>query len=178
MELTEKTLESEILFEGKVITVKKDKVMLENGNETFREIVMHHGGVCVIPIDDDGMTYVVKQYRYAYQKVLTEFPAGKLEKDENPILAAHRELEEEIGMKAQELINLGEIYPSCGYLNEIIHIYLARGLVKTKQNLDDDEFLNVEKLPFAQLEQQVLSGEIKDAKTIIGMFKAKIIMAK
>lgn len=178
MKLMEKTIASETIYDGKIITVKKDNVLLEDGNEAIREIVVHHGGVCIIPITDDNMVYIVRQYRYAFQKVLLEFPAGKLEKDEDPILAAHRELEEEIGVKATELIDIGEMYPSCGYLTEIIHLYVAKGLVRSKQKLDEDEFLDVEKIPFSELEKLVLSGEVKDGKTIVGMFKAKNYLNK
>lgn len=166
MNLEEKKIESEIIFDGKVIHVVKDKVLCPNGNESIREIVKHNGGAAVLCINDKEEVLLEKQYRYAYNEVIYEIPAGKLEKDENPYHAALRELEEETGMKAESLEKLGEIYPTCGYSSEIIHIYLALNCKKTKTNFDEDEIILSEFVPLNKVKEMIKNGLIKDAKTI------------
>ena len=176
MELYEKTLNEEYAFKGKIINLRLDTVELPDGAKAGREIVEHNGGICVLPIDDDMNTYVVKQWRSPYKEVVTEIPAGKRDGNEEPLSGGKRELKEEIGAIANEYIFLGELYPSPGYCGEIIYMYLARGLTFENQDLDEDEFLNVEKMPFKQLVQMVLNGEIKDAKTIAAVLKADKII--
>ena len=176
MELYEKTLNEEYAFKGRIINLRLDTVELPDGAKAGREIVEHNGGICVLPIDDDMNTYVVKQWRSPYREVVTEFPAGKRDGNEEPLSGGKRELKEEIGMVAKEYTFLGELYPSPGYCGEIIYMYLARSLTFENQDLDEDEFLNVEKMPFKQLVQMVLNGEIKDAKTIAAVLKADKII--
>lgn len=172
MKLTEKQLSTKRIFEGSVIKVRVDEVLLENGERAIREIVEHGGAVCVVPITDDNMVYMVRQFRYAFGETMLEIPAGKLDSpDENFVEAALRELEEEIGMKTNELIYLGDFRPSVAIFTEVIHMYVAKGLYKGAQHLDDDEFLEVEKYPLETLVEMVMSGEITDGKTIAAILK-------
>ena len=162
----EKTLSSETLFEGRVITLTKDTALLENGRTATREVVHHHGGACIVPYFADGTICMVRQFRYAMGEVLTEIPAGKLDYiGEDPREAALRELREETGAVASELIPLGPFYPTCAYSTEVIQMFLARGLSFGERELDEDEFLNVFRLPLRELVEKVLNGEIPDAKT-------------
>ena len=139
----EKRLSSETKFEGRVITVTLDRVELENGGTSTREVVRHHGGAGVAALNDEGEIYLVRQYRYALDRELIEIPAGKLEKGEDPLEAAKRELGEEAGLAAAEYRDLGYIIPTCGYCSEIIYLYAAKGLSPVGQHLDADEFLSV-----------------------------------
>lgn len=176
MELTEKTLSSERIFDGVILHVRRDEVELPGGGRSFREVVDHPGGVCVLALDGQGQALLVSQYRYPYGRVLREVPAGKLEYGEDPRAAALRELREETGAVPGEFRPLGELYPSPGYCGEIIRMYLARDLTFGETDLDEDEFLNVERVPFGELVDQVLAGEIRDAKTIAAVLKAKLLL--
>lgn len=173
MELTEKTVNSKTIYEGKVINLKVNDVKLENGTLATREIVEHPGGVCVISIDDDRNVLMVKQFRAPFQAVLLEAPAGKLDKNEPHLECGKREFLEETGYIAGKMTYMGMFYPSVGFLNEKIHIYIAENLTKSTQQLDDDEFLNVEKYPLPQLLKMVETNEIKDAKTVIAILMLK-----
>ena len=161
MELTEKTLSSEKIFDGVILHIRRDQVELPGGGRSVREVVDHPGGVCVLALDDQWQALLVSQYRYPYQRVVREVPAGKLEYGEDPREAALRELREETGATPGEFRSLGELYPSPGYCGEIIHMYLARDLTFGESSLDEDEFLNVERIPFEELVEQVLQGEIR-----------------
>ncbi len=167
----ETTLASETIFTGRIIRVTKDTVRLENGSTSTREVVHHNGGACVAALTETGEVYLVRQFRYPYGKELVELPAGKLEPGEDPRVAALRELEEEVGVQADEMISLGEFYPSCGYCNEIIYLYAAKGLQKTRQHLDEDEFVTVQTAPLQSVVQQALSGELQDGKTIAAVLR-------
>lgn len=175
MELMEKTLSSENIFDGKILHIRRDTVQLPNGHEAFREVVDHSGGVCILALDDNNNALLVSQFRYPYKEVLRELPAGKLEPGEEPTLAAIRELREETGAVPGTFLPLGELYPSPGYCGEIIRMYLARDLSFGETDPDEDEFLNLERIPFDTLVEQVLSGEIKDAKTIAAVLKVKVL---
>ena len=176
MHLQEKTLKSETIYEGPIFTITHDTVELENGNETIRDVLLHHGGVCVIPVTDNNEIYLVKQFRYPFRTVTREVPAGKLEKGENHAQCGKRELLEETGCTCTEYIYLGEMYPTPAYNSEITHMYLARGLSFEKQNLDPDEFLDVEKIPLSEAVELVMDGKIKDGKTQIVILKAARIL--
>lgn len=169
----ETMLRRETIFEGRVITVTRDEVRLENGASSTREVVRHHGGACVAALTDDGQLYFVRQFRYAYERELLELPAGKLEAEEDPFPAAQRELSEEVGVTADEYADLGVFLPTCGYCNEVIHLYAARGLHRTAQHLDPDEFVTVLTIPFAEAERMALAGEINDGKTIAAIFRLR-----
>ncbi|MCQ2450969.1 MAG: NUDIX hydrolase, partial [Clostridia bacterium] len=172
MNLEEKTVKSETLFNGNVIDLVLDTVTLPNGETATREVVKHRGGVCVIAEDNDGNILLVKQFRYPYKEVVLEIPAGKRDTvDEDPLECGKRELREETGAIAKNFYPLGKLYPSPGYCGEIIWIFAATGLTFGKQDLDSDEFLNVERIPLEKLVEMVLNGEIPDAKTQTAILK-------
>lgn len=178
MHLYEKQLSSKIIHEGKIITVTEDIVELENGCEAVREVVHHSGGVCVLALTDENEIIFVNQFRYPFEDVLLEIPAGKLNASEDPLECGKRELKEETGVAAAEYIFLGEMYPTTAYLTERIHIYLARGLDFSSQNLDEDEFLDVVRIPFEKAVEMIINNEIPDAKTQVAILKAKMILQK
>ena len=170
---TETTLSSEEIFNGRVIRVTYDKVLLENGNTSTREVVHHHGGACILPVDENQNITLVRQYRYALGEEMWELPAGKLEKDENPFEAAKRELAEECGLTADHFVDLG-----VGYDSEKIYLWAATGLHNVSQHLDEDEFLDVVKMPLDEALRLVLDGTIKDSKTQIGILKYAMLRDK
>lgn len=178
MDLTEKTVASETLFEGHIVRLKLDKAEIANGKVVSREVVEHPGGVAVLAIDGKGLVTLVRQYRYPFHEIVTELPAGKLEYGEDPALAAARELEEEVGVQADELLYLGCLYSSPGFCNERLHMYLARGLHVGESHPDDDEFLERVELPFETLVEQIMAGEINDAKTVATVLKAKLLLER
>lgn len=172
MELTEKTLTQEYIYRGKIIQLRVDKALLPNGETADREVVEHNGGVCVLPLTENGEVLMVEQFRYPYSEVVLEIPAGKRDStEESPLACGHRELKEETGATAKQMDYLGELYPTPGYCGEIIYMYLARGLSYGEADPDDDEFLNLKKIPLEQVVQMVLNGEIKDAKTQTALLK-------
>ena len=172
MELNETTLASELIFDGRLLKVYRDQVGLTDGGQSIREFVHHPGGVAVVPLDRDGNVYLERQFRYPYHKVVTEIPAGKLEPGEDPFDAIRRELKEEIGATAARWDALGYIMPSVGYTDEMLYLYLARDLTFGGTHLDEDEFLEPFKLPFAQALSQAADGQINDAKTLSALFRA------
>ncbi|MBQ4528162.1 MAG: NUDIX hydrolase [Clostridia bacterium] len=176
MIIKEKTLERNILYKGNVLEYVVESVELENGMLAEREMVFHPGGVGVIALDDNGEAFMVRQYRKPYDKAILEIPAGKRDGGEVPEECARRELMEETGLEADELISLGKIYPSVGYTNETIYLFLARGLSQGKANPDEDEFVDVERIPFDELVTMVMSDEIKDAKSVVAILKTKFYM--
>lgn len=176
MNLTEKKLSSEKIFDGRILHIRRDTVELPDGAQSTREVVDHPGGVCVLALDDEGRVLLVRQFRYPYEKVLTEIPAGKLEYGEDPEKAALRELREETGAVPGKFRSLGELYPSPGYCGETIRLYLAQELTFGETALDEDEFLDVERMPFGELTELVLQGEIRDAKTIAAVLKTKLLL--
>lgn len=173
--LVEKTVASELIFDGKILHLYKDDIKLPNGKPAERELIRHIGAVCVIPVTDDGCAVMERQYRYPVGEVLLEIPAGKLDsKDEDHEEAVRRELREETGYEATQMIPLGKFYPACAYSDEAIWMYLAKGLTKGERHPDEDEFLDVELIPLKELVPMVLKGEIPDAKTQLAILKAAI----
>ena len=175
MKLFEKTLTSETKFEGRIIKVLRDTVELENGKTSAREVVCHNGGVCVAALTEQNEVLLVRQFRYPYKEVLLELPAGKIELGEDPRECGIRELQEECGCTADRFEKLAQLYPTPAYCTEVIHIYRASGLHESVQKLDDGEFLDVLRIPFAQAVQMVMDGEISDAKTQIGILKLHLL---
>lgn len=175
LDLYEQTDRVNGIFSGKIITVHHDEVTLCNGSQALRECVDHPGGVAVIGLTDDNEVVLVRQFRYPYKEVIFEIPAGKLEKGEDPFEAGVREFKEECGAVADNYFSLGELYPTPGYTNEIIRLYGATGLHFEEQDLDDDEFLQIVKMPFDDLIARIMSGEIKDAKTVVAALKLKVL---
>ena len=176
MDYTEKTLSCEEKYRGRIIYVHRDVVALPDGNEAVREVVEHSGGVGVLPVDENGNAWCVRQYRYAFGAHLLEMPAGKLEPGEKPIECAVRELSEETGFTAAEYTFLGKLYPSPGYCRETLYIYLATGLTRGEAHLDKGEFLDVETYPLETLYQMVMDDALPDAKTAMAVVKAKLIL--
>ena len=178
MDFTETTVDTKEIYSGRIIHIKEDTVRLPNGETAGRELVLHNGGVAVIAIDKDKNIFMVRQYRKPYDEVVLEIPAGKLEKGENPYEAGQRELREETGYKANKCRFIGKCYPSPGYLNEIIHMYMAEDLEFVGQNLDEGEFLEVVKIPFCDALKMVMENKIADAKTQIAILKADKILSE
>ena len=173
MKLEETFVSREEIYDGKVLHVVRDEIKLPNGETAHREFCLHIGAVCVIPITDDGMVVMERQYRYAHGRVFFEIPAGKLDApDEDPLSAARRELLEETGAVAEKMTYLGRLDTTPALLNEKIHMYLAEGLTFGERELDDDEFINVELVPLSDLVEMVMRGEICDSKTQIAVLKA------
>lgn len=168
----ETTVDEKEIFTGRVFSVGVRNVILENGEKSVREVVYHNGGVAVIPVDCDGNTYVVRQYRCAFDCEVLEIPAGKLEKGEKPLEAAKRELKEETGFSAENFVYLGEYWPTVGYCSEKIYLYLATGLTAGQTHFDSDEFISCEKLPFSKLLQLCRECKIPDGKTQLAAYKA------
>lgn len=171
MKLHEETISSTAIYDGAVIKVHVDDVLLENGSNAKREVVDHLGGVCVAVLDSENRLFFVRQFRYPYSQVLLELPAGKLEKGEDPFEAMKREQLEETGTTGTGYIYLGDIYPSPGYCGEVLYVWACRADSRGDMNLDADEFLEVETIPLEKAVEMVLSGEISDAKTQIGILK-------
>lgn len=173
MDMTEKTLGSRRVFDGKLLHIDVDTVALPDGQEAIREVVRHPGGVCVLPLHADGTVSVVRQFRYPYKEVVTELPAGKLEPGEDPAQAIRRELSEETGFTAGEWYDMGLFYPTPGYTDELLRLYFARDLKPGPTHPDEDEFLECARVPLEALLDAVMSGEIVDGKSIALILKVK-----
>lgn len=169
--MREMTKAQEIVFRGKLLTVRVDQVEQENGRKTTREVVEHPGGVGILPLNDRDEAVLVRQFRYPYGEELLEIPAGKLEPGEDPLACGLRELREETGFTAETVDSLGVIYPTPGYLDEVLHLYVARGLTPGETCPDEGEFLSIETMPFETLYQHVLDGTVRDAKTVVATLK-------
>lgn len=174
----EKQLQSETVFDGRIIHVTHDQVELENGSTAMREVVAHPGGVCVAALTDKDELLFVRQFRYPYQEVLTELPAGKLEKGQTPLENGKRELLEETGAVGREYMTLGQVYPSPGYCGEIIHLYFCKVDHFEQQNPDEDEFLDFIRIPLPRAVEMVLNGELPDAKTQIAVMKVAMLIRR
>lgn len=170
--LIEITETSDVVFHGIVFDTIIKEVRLSDGRLAKREIVKHNGGACILPIDDELNCYMVRQFRSPFECLMLEAPAGKLEIGEDPLVCATRELHEETGFEAAQIVDLGSMIASPGYDSEVIGLYMATGLKQLGQKLDDGEFLNVEKIPLKELLLMVEDGQIKDAKTQLCILKA------
>ena len=164
-------LSSEMKFDGKLIKVTYD-IAEVNGKESWREVVHHPGASAIVAIDEDNRIIMEKQFRYALNDYLLEIPAGKLDAGEDPLVCAKRELEEETGIIASEWISLGTIATSPGFCNEVIHLYVARGLSKGEIHWDEDEYVEVERYTFDELLQRISEAKIKDSKTLSALLLA------
>lgn len=177
MDMTEKTLASREVYRGRIIRVREDTVLLPNGKEGRREVVEHPGGVGILALDGDDVL-LVRQYRYAFSRVLTEIPAGKREPGEEPSVTARRELKEEIGAEAEKWTELGALIASPGCYGETLYLYLAQELTFGATHPDEDEFLDALRMPFDQAVEQCMRGELTDAKTVAALLKAKILLKR
>ena len=164
---------SEEIFDGIILHVQRDTVQLPNGSGAIREVIRHIGAVCVIPVLENGDVIMERQYRYPLDRVILEIPAGKLDApDEDRLSAIQRELREETGYTADEWTELGDFHPAPAYSDEYITMYMARGLHRGQQDLDEDEFLDVCTVPLKDLVEDVMAGKISDAKTQVAVLKA------
>lgn len=173
----EKQIEREEIYDGAVLHVVKDKILLPDGNTSFREFCLHKGAVAVIPITENNEAILVRQFRYAHHREFLEIPAGKFDFiGEKPLAAAKRELEEETGASAEKYTYLGVLDTTPALIDEKIHMYMAEGLTYGEMHLDEDEFLSVHRIPLTELIDMVMKGEIRDGKTQIAILKAARIL--
>lgn len=172
--MTEKTLSSEKIYDGKIISLRKDKIVTDKGSEQYREVISHGGGAAILVVKD-GKILLERQFRYAYNEIIWEIPAGKRDKGEDFCETAKRELEEETGYRAEKLIKLFEIYPTPGYTDEKIAIFKAEGLRNGEKHFDEDEDIISEWIPEEKVFGMIENGEIKDAKSLVALlwYKAK-----
>lgn len=178
MHLEEKQLSSDLKYDGRIVKLYSDTVQLENGKTTLREVIKHPGGVCVVALTEDNDVLFVRQFRYPHGRVILEIPAGKLEFGEEHRDCGLRELKEETGCTCDSFEYLGNLLPTPAYDTEVIHMYLARGLHSGEQHLDDNEFLEVEKIPLDKAVEMILNNEISDAKTQVAILKTKMLLSK
>ncbi len=173
MDYTETKMKTLNGYNGVTVNVTLDTINLPDGNKAIREKVHHSGGVAILALDDEENVFCVRQYRYCIDRHTLEIPAGKLEKGEEPLSCAVRELSEETGVTAEKIVSLGKINPSPGFCNETIYLYLATGLTYGQSHPDEGEFLDVIKMPFDELHEKVMKGEITDGKTVVAVLKVK-----
>ena len=176
MNYEEKTVSEKHIYSGNIINVEHVTVTLPDGRQATRDLVMHPGASAVVPLNENGEVYMVRQYRKAIETVTLEIPAGKLDFEEDPRICAERELKEETGLKAKVITHLVSMHSTPGFSNEILHLYAATCLNEGESCSDDDEFISTERYPVSQLLEMVFKGEITDAKSIIGIMMAERIM--
>jgi len=169
MIVEEKTLSSEMIYEGTILNLRKDKVTVKEGRTSYREIVEHNGGVIILGVTLEGMIPMIRQYRKAAEQVMFELPAGKLEKGEDPAEAALREFKEETGYTAKSIRHAASFYPTVGYSEEVLHIYFADGLVPGDAEFDDNESIDIELFDPEELYRQIEAGEMNDGKTMLAL---------
>ena len=176
MSKEEKKLNSELIYDGKVVKLSKDEVLCPNGNQSVREIVHHRGGVAILVKIEDKFIFE-KQYRYALNEEIYEIPAGKLEEGEIPLEAAKREMLEETGYRPLAIIHLGDMYPTCGYSSEVIHLYYSDKFQKEERHLDSDECIDLLYLSKEEIERLIEDNTIKDSKSIAAfyLYKSKLL---
>ena len=176
--MEEKRIDGQLIYDGTIVHLYKDDVCLPDGKRAIREVIRHQGAVCVVAVDSAYNIYLVKQFRYPFLAVTTEIPAGKLDKGEKPLEGAMRELREETGIIADNYRYLGALYTSPAIIDEVIHMYLATGLKFEKQELDEDEFVDVVKMSMNDCVKHILEGNIPDAKTQTAVLKAKMVISE
>lgn len=178
VELKEKTIATKMVYQGKILNLRVDQVLLPNGKEGGREVVEFSGAVAIVAITNDDQVLMVRQYRYPVGEVLLEIPAGKMDLQEDPDECARRELKEETGCTAGSLTKLTEFYTTPGFTTEWMHVYLAQGLTYGQQSLDEDEFVQVESFPLEDAITMIFQGRIKDGKSIAGLLAAHHMLKK
>jgi len=170
---SERTLETEYIYNGKLVNLRIDTVELPSGRKTRREIVEHGACCAIVPIDEEDNVLLVSQYRKPVDKVLLEIPAGNIEPDENPLSCARRELEEETGFSAHRWDEMSVFYTSPGFCTEEMHLFMATGLRPSERSPDIDEFIKLQRVPMARIPEMIAGGEIGDAKSIAGLLMAQ-----
>ncbi len=179
MNLKEEKVSSTLHYDGRIIKVYNDEIILPDGNGAYREYIKHPGGICVVPITDKKEILMVRQYRYPYGEEVVEIPAGKRDSfTEDPLEGGKRELKEELGVTAENFLFLGKFYPTPGYTDEVIYMYAAWGLDFGETNPDEDEFLEGKKYPLDLLLEKIMAGEIPDGKTQTAVLKVKYLIDK
>lgn len=178
MKLTEKQLSAEYLYRGKIINMRRDEIVLPDGNKALREVVEHPGGVCVAALTEKDEMLFVRQFRYPYHEEVLEIPAGKRDCGEDPLDCGKRELKEETGATASRFISLGKLYPTPGYTNEVIYMYAATDLSYGEQTPDEDEFLALERIPLDRAVKMVMEGTLPDAKTQTAILKLSMLRSE
>ncbi|MGB9639922.1 MAG: NUDIX hydrolase [Anaerolineales bacterium] len=171
--MTFKTIQSDLIYQGKVFSIRQDQVELSNGKTMKVDIVQHHGAVVILPVDEDKNIWFVRQYRHPAGEHLLELPAGTLNPGEAPLDCAHREIREEIGMTAEQILPIGEFYDAPGYSTEYLYIYLATKLTSAPLPPDEDEIIDVVKIPIKQAYELALQGQLRDAKTLASLLLAQ-----
>lgn len=166
------------VYKGKIFTVVEDTIQFEDGKTAQWDLVMHNGAAAIVPLTEAGEVILVKQYRNAEDGSVLEIPAGKLEKGEDPLECAKRELEEEIGYRSDHIQEVCKMYTAVGFSDEKLHLYVATNLQEGKQNLDEDEYIQIEKYPLQTAVQMIFTGEIKDSKTIVGLLAVNEMLRK
>ena len=175
MTFEEKTLKSEKIYEGAIINLRRDKVTVQGGT-SYREIIEHNGGAVIAALTEDKKLVMVRQYRKPADKVMLEVPAGKIDPGEKPLEAAVRELKEETGYTAEKVEFLTQFYPSVGYSEEVLYLYLCTGLIPGETNFDENEAIDIEEVELDRLFKMAMSGEIDDAKTLIAILMVKALV--
>lgn len=176
--LIEKELSSQKIYDGRLLHVYKDKVILPNGKTSYREYLKHRGAAAIVPLTENNDVIAVRQYRYPLRRVTIEIPAGKIDEGEEPVDAALRELSEEAGITSAKLKYIGGLLPSVAYTDEEIHMYIATDLVFGTPHADEDEFLEIIKIPLSEFVNKILDGEIKDSKTQAAILKTALLLKK
>ena len=176
MKFYEKQIETYTVYTGKIVNVRQDIAELQNGNRAEREVVEHPGGVGIVAVTHDKKILMVRQYRYPMNEEMLEIPAGKLDENEDPFECAVRELSEETGFTAKKWEDIGAIYPSPGFCRETLFLYLALELQPGEMHPDENELLSVEEVAVDELIDQIMANKLKDAKSIIGIMKAKLYL--
>ena len=172
----EPTIGTRSIFQGRIIEVRVDTIRLPNGRETTREIVDHDPSICVVPVDDNNNVLLVRQYRKPTESFLLEVPAGGIEKGETPEEATRRELQEEIGHTADSLRELTAFWMAPGWCSEFMYAYLATDLTPAELDADDDEFIDVVRVPLVDIPGKIAGGEIQDAKSVASLLLAMRVL--
>lgn len=166
------------VYRGKIFKVVQDEILFEDGKTAQWDLVIHNGATAIVPLTQDNEVILVKQYRNAEDGPVIEIPAGKLEKGEEPLICAKRELEEEIGYKSECIEKICEMYTAVGFSDEKLYLYIARNLIQSHQKLDEDEYIELIKYPLEETIKMIFTGEIHDSKTIVGLLAAKEFLSK
>ncbi len=163
----------EKVYKGKILDLNIERAIMPDGREVELEIIAHPGGACILPVHENGDVTLIRQFRHAVGGTIWEVPAGRIDDGESPVETALRELKEETGLYSEKIEKLGEFLPTPGFCSEVVHLYIARNLIECGQQLEEDEYLEVVRLPFGDALEKVMKGEITDGKTVVSLFLAR-----